>query len=354
MLKTRSLIILVIVLAALGAISLIQSLSHRKATSRSNTSPVLSGDLTSEDLNRIEVGYGLENGVVVLEKLPDSWVVRSAFSHKANQSRVDNLLRNLSDLQGEFRSDSPQVLADYGFVDSTVINIAGYIGMAQSRAIADIVAGWGCDNPGYWVFLAAACLIGFGTAIFKPPVHGTIAKTTTEENSSMGWGVFYWVVNIGGALAPMCAAQLRGEINWHYVFYGAAIVTACNFIPLFLLYREPAKSPPKEGEQEKGPLGTFASSIATIFKDPRLVVFLLIFSCFWLMFMQLWDLLPNFIDEWVDTSDVAPVFAFINQGWVLENGQTKPEMLININSLSIIALVLFVSWLIGRINWPAV
>ena len=242
----------------------------------------------------------------------------------------------------------------YGYRRSLVvaflINIVGYLGMAQSRPIAEALAGRGWENPGYWVFLAAACLIGFGTAIFKPPVHGTIAKTTTEENSSMGWGVFYWVVNIGGALAPMCAAQLRGEINWHYVFYAAAIVTACNFIPLFVLYREPAKSPPQEGEKEKGPLGTFVSSIATIFKDPRLVAFLLIFSCFWLMFMQLWDLLPNFIDEWVDTSDVAPVFAFINKGWVLENGQTKPEMLININSLSIIVLVLFVSWIIGRIN----
>lgn len=242
----------------------------------------------------------------------------------------------------------------YGYRKSLVvafaINIVGYLGMAQSRPIAEMLTARGWDHAGYWVFLAAACLIGLGTAIFKPPVHGTIAKTTDEKTSSMGWGVFYWVVNIGGALAPMCAAQLRGEINWHYVFYGAAIVTAFNFLPLFILYREPARTPAKPGEAEKGPIGTFVSSVVTVFKDPRLVVFLLIFSCFWLMFMQLWDLLPNFIDEWVDTSDVAPVFGFLSQGWVLENGQTKPEMLININSVSIIALVIFVSWGVGRMN----
>ena len=52
----------------------------------------------------------------------------------------------------------------------------------------------------------------------------------------------------------------------------------------------------------------FVTSISTVVKDARLMVFLAIFSCFWLMFMQLWDLLPNFIEQWVDTSDVAPVF----------------------------------------------
>ena len=68
------------------------------------------------------------------------------------------------------------------------------------------------------------------------------------------------------------------------------------------------------------------------------------------MFMQLWDLLPNFIDEWIDTSDVAPVFAWFNEDWVQKNGQTKPEMIINLNPIAIILLVLFVSWIIRKLN----
>ncbi len=231
------------------------------------------------------------------------------------------------------------------------INIIGYIGMAQSKSIADALAAHGWQNAGFWVFMAAACLVATGTAIFKPPVHGTIAKATDEETSSLGWGVFYWVVNIGGALGPMAAAALRLEVEWDNVFYFAAGATALNFLPAFLLYKEPEKDPPKEGDlQTKGPFGVFASSIATIFKDARLVLFLGIFSCFWLMFMQLWDLLPNFIDEWVDTSDVAPLFAWFSKGWVLESGQTKPEMIINIDAISIILLVIPISWVISRIS----
>ena len=230
------------------------------------------------------------------------------------------------------------------------VNILGYLLMAQSRPLTDQLVGMGWLENGYWVFMAAACLIAFGTAVFKPPCHGTIAKTTDENTASMGWGLFYWIVNIGGALAPMAAAQLRGDIDWHYVFYGAAIVTAFNFLPLFILYREPEKTPKAEGEENENAFEVFFNSIFTVLRDIRLLIFLLIFSCFWLMFMQLWDLLPNFIDEWVDTSDVAPYFSMVSEGWVLPNGQAKPEMLINIDSLAIIALVLFISWLIRKIN----
>ncbi len=243
----------------------------------------------------------------------------------------------------------------YGYKKSLavafVINIAGYLLMAQAGPIAARLTANGWAGANFWVFMAAACLVATGTAIFKPPAHGTIARATDDNTSSMGWGIFYWVVNIGGALAPMCAAPLRGQINWHYVFYAAAIVTALNFLPMLFLYKEPPKPASEGGETPaEGPFRVFASSIATMFKDVRLVIFLAIFSCFWLMFMQLWDLLPNFINEWVDTSDVAPYFAWVSERWVLPNGQTKPEIIINIDSWAIILLVLPISKLVGKIN----
>ena len=127
MLKNRSMIILAVVLAALVAISLIQSISHKRATSHSDKTPLLTGNITADDLSRIEIGYGQEREAVVLEKLPDGWVVRTAYSYPANQNRVDTLLQSLSDLQGEFRSESAAVLPDYGFTDSTSVCIRGYV-----------------------------------------------------------------------------------------------------------------------------------------------------------------------------------------------------------------------------------
>ena len=243
----------------------------------------------------------------------------------------------------------------YGYKKSLAvaftINIVGYLGMAQSKPMADYLTAQGWHDAGFWVFLLAACCIGLGTAIFKPPIAATVARSTNEETSSLGWGIFYWVVNIGGGLAPMGAAMLRHENDWDRVFYAAAIVTACNFLPMLFLYREPEKIPNTgKAHENKGPVGVFISSVATVFSDLRLVVFLAIFSCFYLMFMQLWDLLPNFIDEWVDSSKAAHYFSWFSNGWVLQNGQTKPEMIINIDSIAIILLVIPISWLIGRIS----
>lgn len=231
------------------------------------------------------------------------------------------------------------------------INILGYVCMAKAKAFSDALAASGWEEPGFLVFMVAACLVGTGTAIFKPPAQGTVAASLDEKTSSVGWGIFYWIVNIGGAIAPMAAAVLRVEIDWNNVFYFAAIVTALNFIPAMFFFSEPEHLRKADSSQkEHGIFHTFFNSIATIVSDFRLVVFLAIFSCFWLMFMQLWDLLPNFIDEWVDTRSVTPWFSWFSKDWVLQNGQTKPEMIINIDSIAIILFVIPLSWMIARMS----
>jgi hypothetical protein len=153
----------------------------------------------------------------------------------------------------------------------------------------------------------------------------------------------------------MAAAILRGneaEPTWSYVFYGAAVVTSLNFLPALLLFKEPdidveAKS--------KSPLEVFADSLTTLVRDRQMFRFLLIISGFWFMFMQLWDLLPNFINEWIDTRDVggfltsaAGSIGTDAAGFLTAEGAAKPVILINIDSFTIILLVLPLSWFFGR------
>ena len=227
---------------------------------------------------------------------------------------------------------------EYGYKKSLYvaysINIAGYLTFAFAS--------------GFWSSLAAACLIGLGTAIFKPPVQGTIAKASTEENSSIAWGFFYWMVNIGGFLAPVLAALVRGETNFKLVFFCAAGVTLFNFIPTLIFYKEPEKVT-TAGAKRKTMSETFVETMKTL-KDRNFLIFLAIFSGFWFMFMQLWDLLPNFIDEWVFSRDIAPFFGWISSGLVLESGNVKPEMLINIDSFAIILFMLPMAWLTGKFH----
>jgi len=231
----------------------------------------------------------------------------------------------------------------YGYRASLLVaftlNIAGYCLMANAHTFA--------------AMMTAALFVATGTAIFKPPVQGTVARTLGASNSGLGFGIFYWVVNVGGFLAPMAAATLRGNEDrptWSWVFYGAAVATACNFVPALLLFREPP--PPPGGRVKKDPMRVFADTMLVLWKDAAMLRFLLVVSGFWFMFMQLWDLLPNFIDEWVDARDagafVSSVLGSYASGFLTTDGSLKPEMLINIDSAAIIVLVLPLSWFFGR------
>ena len=252
-----------------------------------------------------------------------------------------------------------------------IINIAGYVMMANILPLASLFVDGGVNSDvNFALMMISGCMIGIGTAIFKPPVQGVVAKSLNESNSGFGFGLFYWVVNVGGFLAPMCASALRGTTDaptWHYVFYSAAIVTTFNFIVTLLFFKEPERTP-EEIAAHKGEsvVAVFVKTIKTLWDDKSMLLFLLIVSGFWLMFMQLWDLLPNFLNEWTDRRGVGEALlsgamsldgsTMDAPGWATNfvmsflepNGAIKPEVIINIDSAAIIIFVLPLSAFFAR------
>ncbi len=126
MIKTRNLVLLVVVLIVLLGVSWLQKSNHSKSTGGSNMTTVLTGELTRDNLSRITVAYGLEGDVVELQATPTGWVVASAYQARVSDARVDALLRNLANLTGEFRSDAEDVIADYGLDSDSSIRIRAF------------------------------------------------------------------------------------------------------------------------------------------------------------------------------------------------------------------------------------
>lgn len=192
-------------------------------------------------------------------------------------------------------------------------------------------------------FLLGCSVLAFGTAIFKPGLQGTLVQTLSKDTSSVGWGLFYMVVNIGGFLGPPVAHFMRG-ISWPAVFFGCAGILSINFLMLFT-YKEIAPG----GDLRGTPLTIMKMTFKNIVK-PRLFAFILVMSGFWLMFMQLFDMLPNFIVDWVDTS--ALVAQLNLPAWMTvdtpRGTMIAQEWMINANSGLIVLLVVFVSWLVSR------
>lgn len=156
-------------------------------------------------------------------------------------------------------------------------------------------------------------LLAIGAALFKPIISATVAKTTDEETSSIGFGIFYMMVNIGAFIGPFVTGFVR-KYSWDYVFYSSAAVIAFNFILVAFFFKEPIKKEKNTNGQPsiKKQLGLIFQSIFKALSDWRFALFLLIISGFWTMYYQFYMSLPVFIDQWVDTK---VVFDFLMKYW---------------------------------------
>jgi dipeptide/tripeptide permease len=138
-----------------------------------------------------------------------------------------------------------------------------------------------------------------GGAFFKPIISAVISKTTTEETSSIGFGIFYMMVNIGGFIGPFIAGIFLGK-GWNFVFILSIVAIMINLLITWIFFKEP---------HQIRISGSLILAVKTAFVNIyltlinwRYAMFLLIMAFFWAAFNQLYYTFPNFIDDWVDTT----------------------------------------------------
>jgi len=115
----------------------------------------------------------------------------------------------------------------------------------------------------------AFLFVAVGAAIFKPVVVGTVARTTDETNSSMGFGIFYMMVNVGGFIGPIVAGFVRTKFGWEWVFYASSFWIACNFIWVVFFYKEPTTEAKSANPRS---LGNVLSGIIEVFGNARFFI----------------------------------------------------------------------------------
>ena len=55
----------------------------------------------------------------------------------------------------------------------------------------------------YALVFLGLLVMATGSGLFKPIISGTIARTTDDSNSAFGFGIYYWMINLGAFLAPL-------------------------------------------------------------------------------------------------------------------------------------------------------
>ena len=89
----------------------------------------------------------------------------------------------------------------------------------------------------YYLFLCGTIILGFGSGLFKPALQGAVAKTLDNKNSSVGWGIYFMLLNFAVFFGPPLSKFLK-EISWGAVFIGSAVIILLNFILIFFLKEE--------------------------------------------------------------------------------------------------------------------
>ena len=94
----------------------------------------------------------------------------------------------------------------------------------------------------YAMVFASLIIMAVGAGAFKPMISGTIARETNESNSTLGFGIFYWSINLGAFLFPLILVPyIKSTFGWQYVMMASAIGTAAMLIPTLFIYKEPKK-----------------------------------------------------------------------------------------------------------------
>jgi proton-dependent oligopeptide transporter, POT family len=165
------------------------------------------------------------------------------------------------------------------------------IGLGGLPAGKAIVAALGGPTP-YMIF--ALIVTAIGGSLIKPSIVGTVARTTTEQTKSLGYSIYYMLVNIGGAIGPLLAMPVRENIGIAYVLVMSSLVSLALLVATLIFYREPER--PKDAPAGKS-MGAVLRDMVMVFGDFKFMTFLVIFSGFWAMFWQIFYSLPFYVRD---------------------------------------------------------
>src|ERR1700758_1586003 len=211
-------------------------------------------------------------------------------------------------------------------------------------------------------------LPALGISLVKPCVVGTTARASKENVRSIGYSIYYTMVNIGGAAGPYFASWAHRHLGIEGVYRIAAFSVFAMFFVVLFFFREPRKA----GDAPPPSIGTVARNFCVVVGNYRLVLpvllialllriglsiypqltvpwwiwagmavlvlagisrfmwFLVIFTGYWVVFWQQYISLPGYIHRYI-------------------NPNADVEMILVTDGLTVICLTLAANFLTRKI-----
>ncbi len=219
------------------------------------------------------------------------------------------------------------------------------------------------------LFVGAILILpALGVSLVKPCVVGTTARASKENMRSIGYSIYYTMVNVGGALGPLFASWAHRNLGVENVYRVSALSVFLMFFVVLIFFREPRKAtdaPPPS-------IATVARNFCTVLGNYKLVLpvlvialllriglsvfpswnipwwiwlvllalvlagisrfmwFLVIFTGYWVVFWQQYISVPGYLHNYVDP-------------------KADVELILVTDGVTVICLTLLVNYLIRKI-----
>jgi len=173
-------------------------------------------------------------------------------------------------------------------------------------------SGWYSDTNLFVILSFILVFTAIGGAFIKPSVLGTVALTTTSESKSLGYAIYYWLVNIGAAIGPLLAYLVRDSIGIEYVYLVSALSCTLMFLVTLFFFKEPQA----KLDEQRDSLLQVIKNLWTVVKNIKFMVFLLIFALYWIVFWEFFIVIPFYISDYI--SPEAPIELILSVGaWTI-------------------------------------
>ena len=211
-------------------------------------------------------------------------------------------------------------------------------------------------------------LPALGISLVKPCVVGTTARASKENVRSIGYSIYYTMVNIGGAAGPFCASWAHRHLGVENVYRAAALSVFAMFFVVLIFFREPRQP----GDAPPPSITHVARNFCVVVGNYRLVLSALLIAL--LLRVALWIKPGLSVPWWIWTFLLLLVLAGISRFmwflviftgyWVVFwqqyislpgyiHGYISPhadvEMILVTDGLTVICLTLAVNFLIRKI-----
>ncbi|PKL86034.1 MAG: hypothetical protein CVV22_05750 [Ignavibacteriae bacterium HGW-Ignavibacteriae-1] len=191
--------------------------------------------------------------------------------------------------------------------------------------------------------MTAAVFVGIGLGSFKPALQGLISNSMRDKFTSIGWGLNIMLINVAFFFAPALSKYLE-EISWQIFFIVTGSILII-IIPLLFLIKD-------DNDKIKNEPSITIKEILIGVLRPQILSFVIIMGGFAIIYMQFYETLPNFIYDWVDTSQVAKALNLPDYMLMTTSLGTMIDFkwLYTLNSSFIVLGVVTVSWLMSGVK----